>query len=82
MTQHPFLALTDDDREAMLETIVNPMQLRTAVLDIEPSNQPSVRLATRLGAERREPPRIELDRAGVGRTLIVYVLALPWQKSL
>jgi RimJ/RimL family protein N-acetyltransferase len=66
----------------MLETIVNPMGLRTAVLDIEPSNRPSVRLATRLGAERREPPRLETDRAGIPRTLTVYVLELPWRRSV
>ena len=67
--------------EAMLETIVNPMGLRSAVLDIEPSNVPSVRLAGRIGAERREPPRIATDRTRIQRTLVVYVVRLPWRRS-
>ncbi|MGO9902335.1 MAG: hypothetical protein ACLP0J_22195 [Solirubrobacteraceae bacterium] len=34
----------------------------------------SERLAERLGAERRSPTRIEVDRAGVPRILAVYVM--------
>lgn len=66
--------------ELMLETVVNPLGLRSAVLDIEPSNRPSVRLAERIGAVRREPPRTETDRAGTERTLVVYVVTLPWRR--
>jgi len=35
-----------------------------------------MRVAGRLGAERREPSRVELDRGGVPRTLVVFVLAI------
>ncbi|MGZ4186021.1 MAG: hypothetical protein ACXVUE_14860 [Solirubrobacteraceae bacterium] len=36
----------------------------------------AMRLAQRLGAERREPSRVELDRGGVARTLVVFVLTV------
>jgi RimJ/RimL family protein N-acetyltransferase len=61
----------------MLETVVAATELRSVVLDIEVSNAASLRLAQRLGAERREPARIELDRSGAPRTLVVHVLSLP-----
>jgi hypothetical protein len=35
-----------------------------------------MRLAERLGAKRREPSRVELDRTGVPRTLVVFVLSV------
>ena len=50
------------------------------VLDIEPSNVASIRLAGRIGAERREPPRIQTDWTGIRRMLVVCVLTLPWRR--
>ena len=50
--------------------------LRSVVLDIEAGNVASERLAERLGAQRRAPTRVEVDRTGVALTLVVYVLAL------
>jgi RimJ/RimL family protein N-acetyltransferase len=47
------------------------------VLDIEPDNVASVRLAQRLGAERRRPERAEADRGGVERALAVFVVPVP-----
>ena len=44
------------------------------------TNRPSVRLAERIGAVRREPPRTETDRAGTERTLVVYPVTLPWRR--
>jgi ribosomal-protein-alanine N-acetyltransferase len=58
----------------MMSSIVSAAQLRSVVLDIEPGNVPSVRLAERLGAQRRSPSRIEVDRAGKPRELVVFVL--------
>ena len=54
--------------------IVAATGLRSVVLDIEVDNAPSIALARRLGAERREPVRTEHDRAGIARTLAVFVL--------
>jgi [ribosomal protein S5]-alanine N-acetyltransferase len=62
--------------QLMISSVVADTGLRSVVLDIEAGNLASMRLAERLGAERRAPTRIELDRAGVARTLVVYVLAL------
>jgi RimJ/RimL family protein N-acetyltransferase len=50
--------------------------LRSVVLDIEAGNVPSIRLAERLGAERRSPARVEIDKSGTPRTLVVYVLPI------
>jgi RimJ/RimL family protein N-acetyltransferase len=58
----------------MLDTVVPRLGLRSVVLDIEAGNTASMRLAERLGAERRTPPRVQLDRAGTPRTLNVFVL--------
>ena len=58
----------------MIASIVRGMGLRSVVLDIEAGNVASERLADRLGAERRAPTRVEMDRTGVPRTLVVYVL--------
>jgi [ribosomal protein S5]-alanine N-acetyltransferase len=58
----------------MMATVVAATGLRTVVLDIEAGNVASERLAERLGAERRNPARVEVDRTGVARTLVVYVL--------
>ena len=60
----------------MMASVVAGMGLRSVVLDIEAGNVPSERLAERLGAERRCPTRVEVDRAGVARTLVVYVLPI------
>jgi len=48
----------------------------SVVLDIEVDNLASVRVAQRLGAQRRQPERVEVDREGVKRTLVVFVIAL------
>ncbi|MGI8862851.1 MAG: GNAT family N-acetyltransferase [Solirubrobacteraceae bacterium] len=50
--------------------------LRSLAMDIEIDNIASVRVAERVGAKRRDPPRIELDRAGVPRTMVVFVLSI------
>jgi len=50
--------------------------LRSLVMDIEIDNVPSIRVAERLDAERREPSRVELDRAGIPRTMVVFVLSI------
>lgn len=60
----------------MLSSVVVATNLRSVVLDIEASNVRSVRLAERLGAERRAPSRVVIDRLGVPRTLVVYVLSV------
>ncbi|HEX4011688.1 MAG TPA: GNAT family N-acetyltransferase [Solirubrobacteraceae bacterium] len=62
---------------AMMEQIVAGGPLRSVVLDIEEGNAASARVAERLGAQRRAPSRVELDRLGEPRTLTVYVLANP-----
>lgn len=66
----------------MLETVVAATDLRSVVLDIEDSNAASMRLAQRLGASRREPERVQPDRLGVPRTLVVHVLSLPSRAHL
>jgi ribosomal-protein-alanine N-acetyltransferase len=58
----------------MMASVVAGTGLRSVVLDIEAGNVASERLAERLGAERRAPTRVEIDRTGVERTLVVYVL--------
>jgi ribosomal-protein-alanine N-acetyltransferase len=58
----------------MMASVVTGTGLRTVVLDIEAGNVASERLAERLGAERRAPARVEVDRTGVSRTLVVHVL--------
>lgn len=63
----------------MVASVVAGMGLRSLVLDIEAGNAASLRLAERVGAERREPPRVEVDRCGTPRTLVVCVLAVPPQ---
>jgi RimJ/RimL family protein N-acetyltransferase len=60
----------------MMNSVVPALGLRSVVLDIEEGNAPSIRLAERLGAGRRSPARIEIDRSGTPRTLVVYVLAV------
>jgi ribosomal-protein-alanine N-acetyltransferase len=58
----------------MMASIVAGTGLRSVVLDIEAGNVASERLAERLGAQRRAPARVEVDRTGVRRPLVVYVL--------
>jgi RimJ/RimL family protein N-acetyltransferase len=62
--------------EAMMTSVVPATGLRSVVLDIEDDNLPSLRIAERLGAERRDPTRVKLDRTGTPRTLVVHVLAV------
>ena len=50
--------------------------LHSLVLDIEEGNLASIRVAERLGAERRTPTRVHPDRFGDGRTMVVYVLGV------
>ena len=61
----------------MIRSVVPATGLRSVVLDIEAGNTPSIRLAERLGAERRSPTRVQIDRSGTPRTLVVYVLSVP-----
>ena len=61
---------------AMLDSVALASGLRSVVLDIEDGNTRSIRLAKRLGAERRSPARVEIDRRGTPRTLVVYVLSI------
>jgi RimJ/RimL family protein N-acetyltransferase len=58
----------------MISSVVVTAGLRSVVLDIEAGNVPSMRLAERLGAERRSPTWREFDRCGTARTLVVHVL--------
>jgi [ribosomal protein S5]-alanine N-acetyltransferase len=58
----------------MLSSVIPATGVRSVVLDIEDDNAASIRLADRLGAERREPTRVKVDRTGTPRTLIVHVL--------
>lgn len=60
--------------DEMMRLAAAETDLATVVLDIEPDNRASVRLAERLGATRREPSRVETDRLGVARELVVFVL--------
>jgi ribosomal-protein-alanine N-acetyltransferase len=60
----------------MIEAVAAGTGLRSVVLDIEAGNMPSIRLAERLGAERRIPTRVEIDKSGTPRTLVVYVLPI------
>jgi RimJ/RimL family protein N-acetyltransferase len=65
----------------MLESVVVETGLRSVVLDIDAGNTRSMRLAERLGAERRSPTRVEIDRLGNPRTLVVYVLPVAPEPS-
>lgn len=62
--------------QMMISTVLVSAGLRSVVLDIEADNVASMRLAERLGAERRSPVRVKLDRAGTARTLVAHVLPL------
>lgn len=53
----------------MISSLPADTGVRSVVLDIEDGNIASMRLAERLGAERRTPTRTEIDRTGVPRTL-------------
>ena len=63
--------------QVMMSLVVPATGLRSVVLDIEDDNVASLRLAERLGAERRQPARVKVDRTGIARTLLVHVLAVP-----
>ncbi len=60
----------------MLSSVIPATGVRSVVLDIEDDNGASTRLAERLGAERRHPSRVKVDRTGTPRTLIVHVLRI------
>jgi RimJ/RimL family protein N-acetyltransferase len=60
----------------MIDSVVPELGLRSVVLDIEEGNLPSMRLAERLGAERRSPTRMHPARLGEPHTMVVYVLPL------
>lgn len=62
--------------ESMVEWLAAATDLRSVVLDIDVTNVASVGLALRLGAERREPERIELDCLGQQCRMVVFVLAI------
>jgi RimJ/RimL family protein N-acetyltransferase len=62
--------------ESMVGWVAAATELRSVVLDIEVSNAASVGLALRLGAQRREPERVELDCRGEPRRMVVFVLAI------
>jgi RimJ/RimL family protein N-acetyltransferase len=54
--------------------IAADLGLKSLVLDIEEDNAASLRVAERLGAERRTPTRLTSDRFGEVWTMVVYVL--------
>ena len=58
----------------MLDRARRTREVRSVVLDIELDNVASLRVAYRLGADRRQPERTEIDRQGVTRTMAVFVL--------
>ena len=66
--------LAYDAVRLMVSTVAAASGLRTVALDIEDGNAPSIRLAERLGAERRSPTRQHPDRFGATHTMVVYVL--------
>ncbi|MBV9604445.1 MAG: GNAT family N-acetyltransferase [Solirubrobacterales bacterium] len=57
-----------------LDSVVPALGLRSVVLDIEEGNLASIRLAERLGAERRSPTRVHPGRHGDPHTMVVFVL--------
>jgi RimJ/RimL family protein N-acetyltransferase len=57
-----------------MKQIAAEAELKSLVLDIEEGNLASIRVAERLGAERRSPARLHTDRFGNDRTMVVYVL--------
>ena len=61
---------------AMLDRARRLTGVRSVVLDIEADNLASLRLAERLGAEQRAPERTEIDRQGIARTMVVFVIAV------
>jgi RimJ/RimL family protein N-acetyltransferase len=61
---------------AMLELARDIEGVRSVVLDIEPDNVASIRVAERVGATRREPPRVQDDRHGCPRTLVVFIVTV------
>jgi len=61
---------------AMLELARHMDEVRSVVLDIETDNLASIRVAERVGAVRREPPRVQPDRHGIPRTLVVFIVTV------
>ena len=60
----------------LLRSVVPGLVLRSVVLDIEAGNLASMRVAERLGAKRSGPSRVEGDRTGMPRTLVVQALGV------
>lgn len=60
----------------MLELARDMDEVRSVVLDIETDNLASIRVAERVGAVRREPPRVQPDRHGIPRTLVVFIVTV------
>lgn len=58
----------------MLDVARGIEEVRSVVLDIEIDNLPSIRVADRVGATRRQPTRVEYDRHGVPRELAVFIV--------
>ena len=58
----------------MMASVVAGTGRRSVVLDIKAGNAASERVDKWLGAERRSPARVEIDRTSVARALVVYVL--------
>ncbi len=59
-----------------MTTIVAETGIRSVVLDIEDDNPASMGVAERLGAERRAPARVAVDRIEIPRTLVVFALTV------
>ncbi len=68
--------------QLMMSSVVPATGLRSVVLDIEAGNAQSMRLAERLGAQPRSPARVEIDRSGTARTLVVYVLPVAGENGI
>ena len=60
----------------MLDRVRQTGEVRSVVLDIEADNIASLRVARRLGADRRQPERVEVDRQSVARTMVVFVIQI------
>jgi ribosomal-protein-alanine N-acetyltransferase len=61
---------------AMLDLARGMPDVQSVVLDVETDNAASIRVAERVGATRREPTRVEHDRAGIPRTPAVYIIGV------
>jgi hypothetical protein len=76
-------ATMSDDLEAWIEQEVTESQGPSRAICLANDDRAIGRVAdldapcrARLGAERRSPPRVKVDRLGVPRTLVVHVLPI------